>query len=198
VVIDPLYFVLGFLNEYDGRHVTPENADFIEFLYSEEEHMVEFFQGWLEKLAQQKGLVTPIEIERNEGGWTIFRSRQLAALINGCYKDARSGLFEGSLDMFASHHLFEEKGRIEELSFLAGAHARFGAEGILRIANAQHKVDLIARLLGQFGCQKMAVTYYPGYVPRVFVLSFEASKEISDWLVHVSLSAATEARKKKQ
>jgi hypothetical protein len=35
-MIDPLYFVLGFLGEYDGRTITPDDPNLVEFLFSDE------------------------------------------------------------------------------------------------------------------------------------------------------------------
>jgi len=186
MVMDTLYFVLGSLDESNGRMVE-RGDDAIERFYGNERHKAEVFRTYLEKLAEDRGRSAAIETEIDGGGRTIFRSSELALLINSCYKlvkDAgycdEAGVSMGSRVMFASHELFGETSRLKELSFLAGAYARFGEGNTFRMANAEHKVDLVARLLSQYGCRELSVTYLPTYVPRVFVLSFEPSKEIGE------------------
>ena len=123
--------------------------DFVEFFYSNEEPSAELFRACLVKLAGQRGFTAAIETETNEGAWIIFRGKELAALINGCYKVVQPS-YTGSPRLFSSWHLFTDEGLKEELS-----------------------LDLIARLLGQHGVPRWLALFARSQESRIAALDAE-------------------------
>jgi len=170
--IDPLYFVLGAVNEYNGRTIRSDQPDFVDLFFSDEEGAAEIFHIALDELAQQRGIAERIIVHKQEG-LTTFRSAELAGLINGQYTVVQPSYMIGARELFISNDAFATSLCSEELSYLVGAHSRFGSGLTFRMANAQHKIDVVARLLHKHGFPQIKVSYHPDYVPRVFVLSFE-------------------------
>jgi hypothetical protein len=180
--MDHLFFILGFLDEYSGRVLEGERGDRIESFYADEADRVPLFRAQLEMLARERRVSATISEDR-EDARIVLRSRELAVLIDASYADIQlyGQRDDGTVlrEARVSPALFDGKGADEKLSYLAGAYARYGAAHSFRITNAQHKVELIAGLLTSLGCADVTVTYHPGTVPRVFVLSFQPSAEVA-------------------
>ena len=182
---DRLRFVLGFLYEAQGRHVRDDEADLVESFFRDETDRVPLFARQLDALARERNLDGATIA--SEDGRTVFRGRAVAELINASYENVQPSpyldlatgrpvgrLLRVSLPMFRDPRA--------SLSYLAGAYARYGHDGTFRIPIAEHKVDVIARLLAERGCTDLVVTYHPTHVPRVYVLSCQRSPEVATWL----------------
>ena len=79
-----LFFVLGCLSEYQGR-VIVEHGDLVERFLSDERDRLDVFRSHLSRLAEERGIASPIREETDEAGCTGFYSRELTGLIDGWY-----------------------------------------------------------------------------------------------------------------
>jgi hypothetical protein len=188
--MNTLFFILGFLDEYNGRHIV-ENDDRVEIFYGDEKDKAEIFKTYLAKLAEEIVIDPTINVEVNEGGHITFYSRELSALINSYYvcsflksvyvvSDSQPKCMEA----FIKKEIFGHANAEEKLSYITGAYARYGKGNVFRLANSSHKLDIIGELLKELGCQRVELAHVnPGYVPAIYELVFEPSGEVNQWLV---------------
>jgi hypothetical protein len=189
ITVDPLYFVLGCLDEYGGRCIV-DGGEKVEHFYASERNVANIFQSYLIALAAEHELDRSIETRIDDSGAIEFYSRALTALIDSRYTfdfSASGYVTEGSqprrADAYVRREMFKPGDRRARLSFLSGASARFGEGPTFRFANARHKAELVLDLLQELGCRKVeAVHANPGYVPSVLEVRFELSHELRAWL----------------
>jgi hypothetical protein len=189
ITINPLYFVLGCLDEYGGRSIV-EDSEKVEHFYASERKVADIFQSYLIALAGEHELDHLLEVRIEESGAIDFYSRALTALIDSRYTFdlSTSGyVTEGSeprrADAYIAREVFEPDDRRARLSFLSGAYVRFGEGSLFRFANARHKAELVRGLLVELECGHVEVIHAnPGYVPAVFEVRFEPFQELDAWL----------------
>ncbi len=83
-------------------------------------------------------------------------------------------------------------GREAELAFLSGAFARRSRDGEFLLINAEHKAELIGRLLADLGCSDVWVRSTAGLIPQTTLVSFAATAEVTQWLEHYRPAPADE------
>jgi hypothetical protein len=183
--MDTLFFVLGFLNESAGRLIV-EGGDLVEHFFGDEREKTGVFKSLLSKLAEERGIDTPVREEITEGDGVNFYSRGLTELIDRCYKfdfTKSAYLTDGSeprrTEAYLSKDVFGHVSDAAKLSFLAGVYARCGDGNSFRLTNAKHKAEIISDLLKGAGCRGVNLSLAnPGYVPAVFEVVFEPSEEV--------------------
>jgi hypothetical protein len=184
-----LFFLLGALDEYDGRAII-ENGDVVERFYASEKEAAMTFEFYLRKFARECELECDVAVETDTSGAMVFRSRDLTALIDQCYTFDldESGYVTSAGEPRVtiarmSMAAFTERDWSAKRSFLAGAYARFGRKGEFRLANAEHKALLIRDLLRELGCSNVELMRAnPGYVPAIRVVRFTPTPAIDSWL----------------
>ena len=186
--IDPLYFVLGCLDEYGGRCIV-EGGEKVEHFYASERNIANIFQSYLIGLAREHELDHLLETRIEDSGAIEFYSRALTALIDSRYTFdfSATGYVTASseprrTDAYVTREMFEPGDRRARLSFLSGAYVRFGEGPPFRFANARHKAELVRDLLEELGCGRVEIVHAnPGYVPALLEVSFEPSQELRAW-----------------
>jgi hypothetical protein len=192
-----IYAVLGFLNEYAGRQVV-EGSDLVESFYANEKGKPEIFENYLKLLVEEYQLHTTIRRETwgdaLETG-NSFYSVELTRLIDSYYlvhgltgkKPDGTPAYTKSKGVFSKHvgrisdAIFPENDREARLSFLIGAHQRFGQQNSFRFANAWQKMQLVIQLLKEMDCPNVVIIYpHPEKIPAVSQVAFEPTPELID------------------
>ena len=161
--LDPVFVVLGYLDEYwGGRLVT--NSDAVERFYPGKRAAADGFEGWLGKMADNRSICSAIEKRVDDAGFVQFVSRDMASFINAFYRAARPTSSPGDKsrqskalprEVFGaaprsrSHH--EELDR--RFSYILGAYERYGVGTAVRLANAGSKAELLRDILVEIGCE---------------------------------------------
>jgi hypothetical protein len=191
-----VFFILGFLDEYLGRHVV-EGDDLVEVFYCNEGEKVIVFRRQLERLAQEQGLKAEIQQETIQRCLTKVRSAPLASALNAMYRKREAPPIEqsGTTDaagrprrletLWADDQLFLGVDRDLKLAYVAGAYARYGTGDSMRFANSQHKVALLAALLKALGCSNVRTESTQGFIPQANTIYFDPSAELRKWLGRV-------------
>ena len=201
------FFVLGILNEYNGRGFL-EGSDRLESFYCNEAKIAGLFKRTADALAREQRLEPDIREEIVQGCLTDYYSRTLAPRVDSCYRysltrEIQAETPDGQLRRTASAslggELFTPPGAISgtrtarglsddlflrrrALAYLAGAWARYGRGRDFVFSNARSKVDLIARLLVDLGCTNMRVESTVGLIPQGNAVHFEPTAEVTEWL----------------
>ena len=82
---DTVFFVLGLLDEYNGRGIV-ENGDRIEHFYCNESKMVGLFRRYIGKLAQEQGLDPAVREETVQQCLVFYYSKPVTDRLNSCYR----------------------------------------------------------------------------------------------------------------
>ena len=187
------FFILGFLEEYTGRHVV-EGDDLVEGFYCNETEKVTVFRRQLERLAQEQGLKAEIRQETIQGCLTQVHSAALAKALNAVYRKREEPPIEQSwtTDAAGRHHrlgtlwiddqLFLGLERDLKFAYIAGAYARYGAGDSMRFANSQHKVAVLAALLKELGTSNIRTESTQRFIPQTNTIYFQPSAELRTWL----------------
>jgi hypothetical protein len=186
-----IFAVLGFLNEYAGRRVV-QDGDLVESFYANETSQAKRFKQYLKRLIDEYHLDTTLRSEIVEQ-CIFFHSLELTRLIDAYYlehgltgtiPDGTSAYTEGA-GFFRNHagHIsaavFPAEDREARLSYLVGAHERYGEQNSFRFANAFHKVQLVQQLLYDVGCPKVVIVYpNPDRIPAIYRIAFEPTSEL--------------------
>ena len=155
---------------------------------------------------EERGLVTPIEKQGNSKAGYLFDSIELSQLLNGYYEPPipsidvsqfLAGNYETpsrpSAPELITTKIFENAGRDEKLSFLAGAYARHGERNSFFFVNSDRKLKMIADLLREFGCRNVTQSVVqPGMLPLTNKITFEPSAEVERWFQYVMRSPTME------
>ncbi|MBZ0089961.1 MAG: hypothetical protein K8H90_06245, partial [Thermoanaerobaculia bacterium] len=88
--------------------------------------------------------------------------------------------------------MFRPYGREAQLAFLSGAFARWRRDGEFLLVNADHKAEVIGRLLTGLGGSDVWVRSTAGLIPRATLVSFAPTAEITQWLEHYRPAPAGE------
>lgn len=187
-----VFFVLGMLDEYTGRHVV-EGDDRVEGFYCNETAQVPGFVHHLEEVAREQRLDTRIRLETLQGCITVVRSAALADTLNALYqkRDApridqswtidSSGRRRRNETLWAGPELLRGMPRDLKLAYVAGAYARYGTGDSMRFANAQRKVALLVALLNELGCANVRTESTQGFIPQTNTIHFEPTPEVRAW-----------------
>jgi hypothetical protein len=188
-----VFFVLGFLDEYLGRHIV-EGDDLVEVLNCSEAAKVSVFRRQLERLANEQGLTTAIRQETVQECLTMLRSAVLADNLNALYRKREAPPVDQSWTTDASgrrrrletvwvdEQVFLGVERDLKFAYVTGAYARHGAGDSLRFANSQHKVSLLVDLLKELGCSSIRTESTQGFIPQTNTIYFQPSAELRKWL----------------
>lgn len=165
---EPVFFVLGMLDEYSGRAFV-ESGDMIEHFYCSEHVTAYVFRAYVERVAREQSLDSGIETRWRQECLVSFLSPQIATFINHFYvQDARN----------LPYSQLEARDPALKLAYLAGAYFRYGVDGHFEFANSGEKMKLIARVLEDVGCRDVTMKSREGlpYQNEVF---FQPTDEVS-------------------
>jgi len=188
-----VFFILGFLDEYTGRHVV-EGDDLVEGFYCNETEKVTVFLRQLERLAQEQGLKADIRQETIQGCLTRVRSAVLSEALNAMYRKREEPPIAQSwmADADGRHHrlgtlwiddqVFRGVERDLKFAYVAGAYDRYGVADSMRFANSQHKVALLEALLSELGASNIRTEATQGFMPQTNTIYFQPSAELRTWL----------------
>ncbi len=200
-----VFFVLGLLDEYQGRQVA-QNGDRVEGFYCNEPDKAALFLRYLQKLAGEQGIDPAIRQETTQGCLIAFYSKPLTDALNSCYRYTPTGqvwtvapdgtrrwLATGTLNVA----LFYKSGpamsgadglpesvfyRTRALAYLSGAWNRSNDGASFAFANSAEKADRIGRLLVDLGARDVRLESTFGYVPRTNWVHFVPTQQLLDWL----------------
>jgi hypothetical protein len=199
------FFVLGMLDEYQGRRIV-EDEEVVERFYCHETSVAGVFRDAIVKLAKEQGLEPSVRSETTQGCLISYRSKPIAERLNSCYQYQASSDFvaqgsDGTYRWTASAslglHLFLRSDRNLErgvdlpdevfhrrraLAYVAGAWTRYGHGADFVFANAQDKARLVAQLLTSLGCRAVRIESTFGVIPQTNVVKFEPTGELREWL----------------
>jgi hypothetical protein len=202
---DTVFFVLGALDEYLGRHIV-EDGDVVEHFYCNERDTAATFRRQVAKLAGDQGIDPHVREESGQECRVIFHSKAVADRLNSCYSySARTGALirgdDGRMRRFAEASLgiklFEKEGsgstteagwpdslfhRRRALAYLAGAWMRYHRDKDFVLANSQSKAALVAELLNRLGCHQIRIETTIGLIPQANIVHFEPTDEVNRWL----------------
>jgi hypothetical protein len=187
------FFVLGFLDEYLGRHII-EGDDLVEGLNCDETAKVSVLRRQLERLAKEQGLPTALRLETRQGCLTMVRSTGLADTLNAMYRKRQAPSADESWTtdatgrrrrletVWVDEQLFLGVERDLKFAYVAGAYARHGSGDSLQFANSQHKVTVLVELLEELGCANVRTESTQGFIPQTNTIYFQPSAELRKWL----------------
>ena len=203
---DTVFFVLGMLNEYNGRSLM-EESDLVEGFYCNEAGKSQLFRRYIGKLAQEQSLNPAVREETIQKCLVSYYSQPIADRLNSCYRyamtdqvlaQARDGTYRrtanpsllgaelfarGGGGVVSRAGLFDEAFfRRRALAYLAGAWARYGHGNDFVFANARDKATLVSGLLMNLGCQNIRIESTVGTIPQANYVHFEPTGEVMEWL----------------
>lgn len=207
-IINPVYVVLGMLDESMGR-LNINNESIIERFYPAEEKISEKFVLYLEKIANQKRTTEEIKVTKGPGGHLEISSLSLANYIKDFYnRNYISSFYDGAIFTNHSGESFSTKtyGISEAMfpafsskyplvsyekerkpvdcrfSYLVGAGLRYGKGNSFTLSNASHKVELIILFLETLGARRISKTWTVRGVPQMTEISFEPNEDLASLL----------------
>jgi hypothetical protein len=161
---DTMYFVLGMLDEYNGRKIY-DGKDLVDSFYLNERKQADAARHYLEQLAAEIKLETEIVSEETDSRINYY-SAELAEAINAQYLDVTEFGYTGDdppktvyIAKISMDVLLPE-GEEAKVAYLAGAYFRFfypdcpntSRDGCFFFAGSTHKVELVLQLLEEFKC----------------------------------------------
>jgi hypothetical protein len=186
-----IYAVLGFLEEYIGRTVA-QNGDLIEHFWVNETKKADIFEKYLMRLVDEYYLQTSLRREMSDEH-TYFLSAEITGLINSFYlkhyltgTDSNGnpayttgqGFFQQNTGRISAD-VFPSGDREAKLSYLIGAHQRYGEENMFLFVNAYHKAQLVYRLLQELKSPNVVIVYPdPDRAPCALRVAFEPTEEL--------------------
>jgi len=199
---DTVFFVLGMLDEYNGRNLI-EDDDRVERFYCNESGASRLFRRYIGTLAAEQGLDSAVRDETIETCLIVYHSTPIASRLNSCYRytmtdqilaQAPDGTYRRTANpSLRASGLFarvggagsgstDEANRRRALAYLAGAWARYRRDGDFVFANAHDKAALVAALLTDLGCRNLRIESTIGFIPQTNRVRFEATDEVMAWL----------------
>jgi len=204
---DNVFFVLGLLNEYNGRYIT-EDGDQIEGFYCNEATTARLFRRSIGALAQNQGLDPIIKEATAQECLVSYRSKAIADRLNSCYVYQTSaerlaqgpdGTWRRTASASLGRQLFSKEGsgavtekglsdeifyRRRALAYISGAWARYGHghDKDFVFANAHDKAMLVAGLLMALGCLDIRIESTVGSTPQANIVRFQPTDEVMKWL----------------
>ncbi len=206
-LVDPKYLVLGYLQEYMGRDIGPDQDEAagidvvsptaderlrrVETFFPSEESLVDGFCEALTSWAAITGVELRLEVERGPQGHVTVLDPAANRLINSCYASASRvglrgelGIHEGMFPEWPPVRSIEatQESVDARFSFLLGCHRRFGAGAEFLFSNSTHKLDLVVAFLQQIGCEWLETEWWTQTVPRLTKVRFTPSHLLAEWL----------------
>ena len=169
--------ILGYLNDYTRLLTIDNGDDLVEQFYSSEKEEAESFYELLKQFVAEAKL--DIEIQKNidEGGHIIFRSKELAQILNSFYTKTEDDAFY-SLDISIFNNPYPEY----KLAFLRGAHARYGVKGRNMFHFAYQDQDVIIDLLDAVHCENIRYIQEVGWLPSCTTIIFRPTDAVKEHL----------------
>ena len=202
---DTVFFVLGMLEESNGRSLI-EEGDRVERFYCNEAGKAQLFRRYIGKLAQEQDLDPSVREETSQKCLVSYYSKPIADRLNSCYRYEMTdqvlaqvpdgtyrrtanpsllgtGLFgRGNGGVVTENGLSDEAFQRRALAYLAGAWARYGDGNDFVFANAHDKATLISGLLRSLGCRNIRIESTVGTIPQANYVHFEPTGEVMEWL----------------
>lgn len=197
-----VFFLLGLMQDYDGRGLV-EGDNRVETFFCSESESARLFGKYADVLIREQNLAAKVETKTAGTCVVSYHSVELTTALNSCYrhsfKNARSIKAEdgsmrrvtiASLD-FTSFLESRPAGESPEitgfqaewaLAYLAGAWRRSGEEGRgLVFTDTSRKPELLRRLLVRLGCRTITLEDEFGMV-FTRVVRFEPTEEMTRWI----------------
>ncbi len=200
VTLDPLYIVLGMLSEYHGRTFTEKDA-VVESFFVDEYGLAKLFNKYAQLLCQKNNFQTKIVLTKTKTGHSYIESSELAQYLNNIFPidshDIDRSIWEEeeeknhytsgiSQKMFPELNIlkYSSAERDPRYSYLYGTYLREGVttELAYRIANSNHKVELIKTLLEELECSWISHKYSLKGAPMVHYLTFGEDERLRNLL----------------
>lgn len=203
---DTVFFVLGMLNEYNGRSLM-EEGDRVEGFYCNEAGKAQLLRRYIGKLALEQGLDPAVREETIQQCLVSYYSKPIADRLNSCYRyemtdqvltrapdgtyrrTANPSLLGAGLFARSGRGVVTDAGLSDEASFrrralayLAGAWARYGRGNDFVFASARDKATLVSGLLMNLGCHDIRIESTVGTIPQANYVHFEPTEEVMEWL----------------
>jgi hypothetical protein len=177
-----IFWLLGFYDEYLGRRIVSGADDVVERFYCNEAGAARQFRRVLSRLAREQGLRDDVHERVYQECLTEFRSSEVRLALDSFYVDRRTtGMFVNGNEVItlrATLDMFDGMGRDAMLAYLSGAYQRYGRGNTIGFANAEHKADLIARLLTEVGATDVRRLTARDSIPNGNWVQFHASSDL--------------------
>ncbi len=173
--IDPLFVVLGWLEEYAGRSIA--DSAIVERFWPQEKERAPRFADRLRQLAEWHGVDAQVGVvELGEGSRAVVAPK-LRRIVDECYGRVRKDpvTIEDEVVMVGRAYVREAMlgpGDLDaRFSYVLGAYERYGDGWSIRLTNADHKAQLLRQLLVELGCDEVVWRSACG-VPRLQSIEF--------------------------
>ncbi len=180
--IRTIFWLLGLIDEYNGRQVASSTDDRVEGFYCDETELARLFRRVLSRLAREQGFRDDVSERVHQECLTEFQSLEMRVALDSFYVDRRTtGMFANENEIIAlraTYDMFDGMGRDAKLAYLSGAYQRYGSGSAFVFANAEHKADLIARLLTDVGATDVRRATARDSIPNGNWVHFRASSEL--------------------
>jgi hypothetical protein len=178
-----IFWLLGFRDEYLGRPIGGNEDDKVEGFYCNEIEAARHFRRVLSRLAREQGLRDDVRERVFQECLTEFGSLDMRLALDSFYVDRRTtGIFTPNrkevISLRATYDMSYGMGRDAKLAYLSGAYQRYGRESTFGFANAEHKADLVARLLTEVGATEVCQVNTRDSIPNGNFVNFSASSEL--------------------
>lgn len=187
-----VFFVIGALGEYMGRHIV-EGDDTVEGFYANEPETARILLAAVRRLAGEQSLEDDVSFELIENGRQEFsriRSPLVSAAINSLYDvhwdsgirgRGRDGRYHRTARLWINLGMIEPHVREAKLAFLAGAFVRFHRGEDIVLYNSEHKAAVLVALLRELGCTEVSTTTKAG-IPSANIIRFTPTPTVARWL----------------
>lgn len=178
-----IFWLLGFRDEYQGRQIAGADDDRVEGFYCDEAEAVRDFRRVLSRLAREQGFHEDVKERVYQQCLTELRSLEIRVALDSFYVDRRTtGIFANGKEVIAlraTYDMFDGMGPGAKLAYLSGAYQRHGRGSAFGSTNAEHKADLIARLLSEVGATDVRRVTARDSIPNGNWVHFRASSELA-------------------
>lgn len=177
-----IFLLLGFIDEYNCRHIT-EGSNKVESFYGNEASAEKVFESNAAKFLAADKAGSKLKVIHGDDDAKTIENAHLAAKINSYYTgDFSAGMtteIDGKPHRMKQDCLaestFAKATEQEKLSYLVGAYIRFGKDSCYSFANNGEKAKLIARLLPQLGATEVKISTTSDSIPAKSQVCFKAT-----------------------
>ena len=198
--LDPAFVVLGMISEYMGRQAI-EGGKTVERFYVDERPVADLFASYLVRYAERLCIDSrEISVTHGDSDHSYVESKRMNDQVNALYRfeyqdEQVITMLDGerlrcahvalSIDDFPQKRsmLYEPDAMDARFSYLYGVLLRYGTEGgVIRIANASEKVELVQQVLVDLDVHWISHRYSVGTAPCCHEVSFEPRPRLVSFL----------------